>query len=58
LSLDLLSALGRVAVAPVAKLDDDHSDHYGTAAVQPRNKAMNPYSAQLIQGLLTLQKGF
>jgi hypothetical protein len=44
LSLDLLSALGKVEVAPVAKLDDDHSDHYGTAAVQPRNKAMNPYS--------------
>jgi len=43
LSLGLLSALGRVEVAPVAKLDD-HSDHYGTAAVQPRNKEINPYS--------------
>jgi hypothetical protein len=29
-----------VEEVPVVKLDDDHSNHYGTAAAQPRKKTV------------------
>jgi hypothetical protein len=49
-SLDSLYAQGRVEVVPVVKLDDDHWDHYGTAAALPRKKTMESLICNLFTG--------